>query len=104
MSDLTERLGQLFKNRPWYKLPRLLAMLKLVDIRNELRAKNLHDTEEPPFERKEVPADLDPRLARGTDHRRLLQRPAGSDDGCGRLPLRPQRAAPAHVSGHAPTC
>jgi hypothetical protein len=70
MSDLlTDRLGQLFKSRPWYKLPRLFAMLKLVDIRNELRKKNLYDTEEPPFERQEPPADLDPALreARTTD-------------------------------------
>jgi hypothetical protein len=63
MSDLlTDRLGQLFKKPPWYQLPRLLAMFKLVDIRDELREKNLHDTEEPPFERQEVPADLDPAL------------------------------------------
>jgi hypothetical protein len=70
MSDLvTERLGQLFKSRPWYKLPRLLAMLKLVNIRDELREQNLHDTEEPPLEQKEVPPDLDPALrdARSTD-------------------------------------
>jgi hypothetical protein len=59
---VTERLGQLFKSRPWYRLPRLLAMLKLVDIRDELREKNLHDTEEPPFERIEIPATLDPAL------------------------------------------
>ena len=70
MSDqMSEKLGQLFRSRPWYRLPRLLAMVKLVDIRNELREKNLHDTEEPPLERKEVPADLDPvlREARTTD-------------------------------------
>jgi hypothetical protein len=70
MSDLfTERLGELFKSRPWYKLPRLLAMLKLVQIRDELREKNLHDTEEPPLEEKAPPADLDPalRAARSTD-------------------------------------
>ena len=51
MSDPTERLGQLFASRPWYRLPRLLAMVKLVEIRDELREKNLHDTEEPPLER-----------------------------------------------------
>ena len=70
MSDqMSEKLGQLFRSRPWYRLPRLLAMVKLVDIRNELREKNLHDTEEPPLERKEVPADLDSALleARTTD-------------------------------------
>ena len=67
--DLTERVGQLFKTRPWHRLPRLLAMLKLIDIRDELRAENLHDTEEPPLERKAVDAGLDPALreARSTD-------------------------------------
>jgi Animal haem peroxidase len=66
---LAERLGELFKSRPWYKLPRLFAMLKLVEIRDELRKKNLHDTEEPPLEETPVPADLDPALreARSTD-------------------------------------
>ena len=69
MSDLTERLGQLFKDRPWYKRPRLLAMVELIKIRDELRAKNLHDTEEPPLERQEIPAGLDPAVkeARTTD-------------------------------------
>ena len=48
MSDqLMDRLGELFKHQPWYKLPRLLAMGELVEIRNELQEKNLHDTEEP---------------------------------------------------------
>ena len=37
-------------------------MPRLVEIRNELRQKNLHDTEEPPLERKEIPPDLDPKL------------------------------------------
>jgi hypothetical protein len=46
----------------WYKQPDLVAMQKLVEIRDELRAKNLHDTEEPPLEKKAVPADLDPAL------------------------------------------
>ena len=68
-NHLTDRLGELFKNRPWYKLPRLLAMFKLIEIRDELRAKNLHDTEEPPLEQKAIPPDLDPALreARTTD-------------------------------------
>ena len=30
-------------------------MLRLVEIRNELRAKNLIDTEEPPLEKKDIP-------------------------------------------------
>ena len=50
------------ENRPWYKLPQLLAMPRLIEIRNELRAKNLHDTEDPPLATGPVPADLDPKL------------------------------------------
>jgi hypothetical protein len=48
-NDLTNRLESLLKEQPWYKLPRLLGMVRLVELRNELRAKNLHDTEEPPL-------------------------------------------------------
>ena len=65
MPGPTERIGELFANRPWYQLPRLLAMVKLVEIRDDLREKNLHDTEEPPFEKKDVPAVLDPALREG---------------------------------------
>ena len=36
--------------RPWYQQPDIVAMPQLIEIRNELRAKNLHDTEEPPLE------------------------------------------------------
>ena len=58
---LLGRIGSFLQNRrPWYKLPDLLAMPRLVEIRNELRAKNLHDTEEPALEKKPIPADLDP--------------------------------------------
>ena len=42
--DLITKLGELLKRKPWYELPRLLADVRLYDIRNELRAKNLHDT------------------------------------------------------------
>jgi len=31
-------------NRPWYKLPVLLALLRLIRFRNQLRKKNLHNT------------------------------------------------------------
>jgi hypothetical protein len=68
---LLKHLGGLLQRRPWYQLPRFLAYGKLVEIRNELREKNLHDTEEPPLEKQAVapPADLDPaiREARTTD-------------------------------------
>ena len=71
LDALTKRLSGLFQKRPWYQLPRFLAYARLVEIRNELREKNLHDTEEPPFEKQAVPppADLDPaiREARTTD-------------------------------------
>jgi hypothetical protein len=65
---LVGRLGEFLQsksNKPWYELPRLLAMPKLVEIRNQLRQENLHDTEEPPEPRQEVPADLDPELREG---------------------------------------
>ena len=46
LGKLTEFLGQ---NWPWYKQPLPLALASLVEIRDELRAKNLYDSEEPPF-------------------------------------------------------
>jgi hypothetical protein len=56
-------LGDFFRNdRQWYELPRLFAMVRLVEIRNELRAKNLVDTEEPALPIGAVPANLDPAL------------------------------------------
>lgn len=63
--DLTSRIRDLLKQKQWYQLPRLLAVPRLIDIRNDLREKNLHDTEEPPFKREEIPADLDPALREG---------------------------------------
>ena len=67
----SKHIGGLLQRRPWYQPPRFLAYGKLVEIRNELREKNLHDTEEPPLEKQAVPppADLDPaiREARTTD-------------------------------------
>jgi len=46
---LLGRVGNFLQSKPWYQLPRLLAMPRLVEIRNQLRAENLHDTEEPPL-------------------------------------------------------
>jgi hypothetical protein len=60
--SLLSRIGGLLQRRPWYELPRLLAMPRLFEIRNTMREKNLHDTQEPPFAKEEIPADLDPRL------------------------------------------
>ena len=56
--DLITSIRELLEKRPWYGLPRLLAGRRLVDMRNELREKNLHDTEEPPLAQ-----DGDPRAA-----------------------------------------
>jgi hypothetical protein len=40
------------KRKEWYELPGVAAAARLVEIRNELRAKNLHDTEDPPLEQR----------------------------------------------------
>jgi hypothetical protein len=64
MADkLLGRIGDFLQHRtPWYKLPRLLSVPRLVEIRNQLRRENLYDTEEPAFQKKPVPANLDPAL------------------------------------------
>ena len=36
--------------KDWHELPGPAAAAKLIEFRNELREKNLHDTEEPPLE------------------------------------------------------
>ncbi len=62
MGTLFSRLGDfLHGRRPWYDLPRLLAMPRLIEIRNGLREKNLHDTEEPPLAKVD-PATVDAKL------------------------------------------
>jgi hypothetical protein len=60
--DLIQKLTGLLRRKQWYELPRNLALARLGTIRNELRQKNLHDTEEPPLEKKNVPANRDPSL------------------------------------------
>ena len=42
-------------DKDWYDLPGPLAAKKLIGYRDELREKNLHDTEEPPLESSTVP-------------------------------------------------
>jgi hypothetical protein len=64
MPNLLQRLTDLIR-RPWHELPRVLAVGQLIDIRNDLRRENLHDTEEPPLTRQEIPGDLDPALRDG---------------------------------------
>jgi hypothetical protein len=39
-------------DKDWYSLPYPAAAARLLEIRNELRAKNLYDTEEPPLEKR----------------------------------------------------
>lgn len=63
--DLVGKIGELLNRRPWYKLPFLLAVPRLIGIRNELREKNLHDTEEPPLQRQEIPPVVDPVIREG---------------------------------------
>jgi hypothetical protein len=48
--------------QPWYVAPKLSGMRQLVEIREQLRRENLTDTEEPTFDKKPVPANLDPTL------------------------------------------
>jgi hypothetical protein len=57
--DLASRISELLKRRPWYKLPWLLAIPRLIEMRNRMRAQNLHDTEEPPLARQ-PPGTTDP--------------------------------------------
>jgi hypothetical protein len=45
--DADSTISRKVKERPWHQLPRVLALTKVIEIRNELRAKNLYDTEEP---------------------------------------------------------
>jgi len=62
MGTLFSRLGDfLHGKRPWYDLPRLLAMPRLIEIRNDLRQKNLYDTEEPALEKID-PATVEAKL------------------------------------------
>jgi hypothetical protein len=66
MSDeLLGKISELLNRKPWYELPRLLAFGRLFEMRNDLRQKNLHDTEEPPFPKPEIPANIDAALREG---------------------------------------
>src|SRR5262245_47922146 len=42
-----KKINELLGRRDWHELPRLLGMIKLIALRDELRQRNLHDTEEP---------------------------------------------------------
>ena len=54
-------------DKDWYDLPYSVAAGKLIEIRNELRAKNLHDTEEPTLETRDTPAPADGHNLREND-------------------------------------
>lgn len=49
LEGLLGAVGRVFHQRPWYRLPTLLGLPALIDIRNRMRKENLHDTEEPPL-------------------------------------------------------
>jgi hypothetical protein len=53
--------------KQWYELPDIIAGPKLLQGRNELREKNLHDTEDPPLERSPESAPGDARNWRTSD-------------------------------------
>ena len=77
-------------DKEWYDLPYPAAAARLVEMRTELRQKNLHDTEEPAAR---VARDARPgRSAHDSHERRNLQRSALPAHGERRRPLRPQRA------------
>ena len=58
--DLIHKLTGLLQKKQWYELPKNLALARLGNIRNELRQKNLHDTEEPPLKKSDGTANLSP--------------------------------------------
>jgi 2,4-dienoyl-CoA reductase-like NADH-dependent reductase (Old Yellow Enzyme family) len=75
----------LFPSREWHEIPRFFGAGRLVEIRNELRAHNLIDTEEPAFPKQPIPANLDPALRESRTYdgtHNDLQRPRMGSAGC----------------------
>ncbi len=72
MPPIFDKLTQaLKKKRPWYELATVLAIPHLIRIRNDMRKKNLHDTEEPPLAKRPdnepiPPEHVDSRSVDGT--------------------------------------
>jgi hypothetical protein len=62
---LLGKIGELLSKQPWYKLPTLLAIPVLIELRNRLREHNLFDTEEPPMPKRD-PATPIPEAARNS--------------------------------------
>ena len=54
-------------DKDWHQLPGPAAAAKLIEIRNELRERNLHDTEEPALETTDMPAAPEARTFRTND-------------------------------------
>ena len=54
-------------DKEWYDLPYPAAAARLVEMRTELREKNLHDTEEPPLESRDTPAPAEAHETRTND-------------------------------------
>jgi len=54
-------------DKDWYELPFATAATRLVDIRNELRQKNLYDTQEPPLESTTSPTPPEAHALRTND-------------------------------------
>jgi hypothetical protein len=55
------------KKKEWHEYPDLVAAVKLVELRNQLRAENLHDTEEPALEASAAVPPGDVRNVRTSD-------------------------------------
>jgi hypothetical protein len=53
-------------DKEWYEFPDAVAAVKLIELREKMREKNLHDTEEPPLEKSTAPA-VESRNARTSD-------------------------------------
>lgn len=53
--------------KDWHELPRLPAMTRLIELRNELRQKNLFDTEEPPLSTEDAGAPTEAATSRTLD-------------------------------------
>jgi hypothetical protein len=104
-------LGKLFDRllgaSPWYRLPGLLAALKIIRIRNELRERNLYDTEELPFEKVD-PAAADPKYRQertldGTYNDLAYPRMGSAGTRFGRnFALEPHAPGDGHVAGPQP--
>lgn len=76
--------------KDWHELPRLAAANRLIELRNELRQKNLFDTEEPPLPKGDGVVPPEARASRTLGW--VVQRPRVPAHGCGRYEIWSQRA------------